>query len=261
MSSDLSALDQRRNELIAMDYIRSNPALARYVVMACQEVSAAGLVMFIMDEATGLTVDEDCKHLATMIVSSAGVIEELARHTMRTGRTKFSVTDVLDQYLALYNNRMQNYGPEFEAVSDTVIDALASIPLVFMHGDMKLENFVLDTANKVHKIIDWEQAEINGWPLIDLLYLISYNMYTVDNINFIQSFRLFYSNKIQDSYTNLISDYCKKIGINALQYKLLLAVYFIHHHTCRVLVENMTAEETEEYQGCLRYVNQTLRGE
>ena len=50
------------------------------------------------------------------------------------------------------------------------------LPLVFMHGDFKLENVIFDEDDgRLRGVIDWELAQHPGPPLLDLLYLLFYD--------------------------------------------------------------------------------------
>jgi hypothetical protein len=251
--TDRLALIQRRNEKMALEYVKSIQPLSKYTVDFYIETEISGLAAYIMDDAKGITVDTSCADLYNMTLNASRVIEDLAQYTLRTGSAR-DVYSRLSAYIHEFNKKMSTYGPVLASPSDRFMRELQQQPIVFMHGDMKLENFVLDNTNKVNKIIDWEQSDTDGWLLLDLFYLICYDMHIVDDMDFISAFNKLYDDSISLTYKDIIKSYTEKFCINHHQYRILLALFFIHHYAYRVIVERMSGDTMRQYHKALDVV-------
>lgn len=262
LATDKWALEQRENEKAAIFYIKEFSALAKYAVGFYVSTTVSGFMAYIMDEAEGLTVDAACSNLCDMTASAAKVVETIALSTLRGARSRDELIEKLSSYIARFNGKMAAYESlPISMPGLDMLDDIRKIPVVFMHGDMKLENFVLDKNNQVHKIIDWEQADINGWPLLDLLYLVSYNMHIIDGMNFMGAFKKLCVNDVPVFYSDMILSYNKKLNITNSQYRFLLAIFFVHHYACRVIIDSMTDDERICYQAVLKTVKDILNGD
>ena len=262
IATDKLALEQRENEKSAISYIKQISTLAKYTVEFYVSTPVSGFMAYIMDEAEGWTVDDTCPNFCDMTTNAARVVETLALSTLRSARSRDELIEKLSSYIARFNDKMAAYESLPISMPDlNILEDIREISVVFMHGDMKLENFVLDKNNQVSKIIDWEQADVNGWPLIDLLYLVSYNLHIIDGIDFIGAFKKLCVNDVPVFYSDIIFSYNKKLNITNSQYRFLLAIFFVHHYACRVIVDSMTDDERICYQAVLKIVKDILNGD
>src|SRR5205085_2711913 len=66
----------------------------------------------------------------------------------------------------------------FDDLQSAVVGGLAGmeLPVVWLHGDFKVENLVVDArTSRLSGVIDWEHSEPEGLPFLDLWYLLFYN--------------------------------------------------------------------------------------
>jgi len=111
-----------------------------------------------------------------------------------------------------------------------------SLDMVFMHGDFKMENMILDCNSlEINGVIDWELADKEGLPLLDLLYLITYNKIVVTGIDQFAVIRQFLlEDKFTDEEQHLLNQYREQLDIDGALYEALLAMFIIHHLCVRL---------------------------
>jgi len=114
-----------------------------------------------------------------------------------------------------------------------------SLDMVFMHGDFKMENMILDRDSlEINGVIDWELADREGLPLLDLLYLITYNKIVVTGMN---EFAVIRQILLEDGFTDeeqqLLNQYREQLDIDGPLYEVLLAMFIIHHLGIRLTLD------------------------
>jgi aminoglycoside phosphotransferase (APT) family kinase protein len=119
--------------------------------------------------------------------------------------------------------------------------------LVWMHGDYKIENLIFDPDSlQVTGIIDWDLSQAKGYPLLDLLYLITYNRVITEHreieeviLNCIvpQRFSEF-EREISDSYV-------RELGLDADAMEVLIMLFCIHHIAYRREISGCDAKTVE----------------
>lgn len=105
-----------------------------------------------------------------------------------------------------------------------------TMPLVWMHGDYKIENIGIDQASRqVVSIIDWELAAPEGLPLIDLKYLLVYNRM----IRGREAFDAVYGDVAEGSAwraleAQLLDRYVKLLGLDTELRQILRVLFIVH---------------------------------
>jgi aminoglycoside phosphotransferase (APT) family kinase protein len=111
--------------------------------------------------------------------------------------------------------------------------------MVVQHGDLKLENVLIDPKTSlINGIIDWDFSEIEGLPLLDLLHLLASRR------------RVLEKRKLEDIITdvvipinfsvwekNIIYRYLDAIGMEKSLLSSFVILYWIHHVVKRIRFE------------------------
>ena len=63
--------------------------------------------------------------------------------------------------------------PDFLAATTRLLDRLPTLPLVVNHGDAGPENMLVDSRGEL-AMVDWEDGEVDGLPLLDLVFFLTY---------------------------------------------------------------------------------------
>ena len=211
-----------------------------------------------MTELSGVTVDIDNNNLMVMTERAVAVLNVFTKLTILVDRNEF-LSDLLQSYIAILKKRLPDYLSDILLIEGYIKKSnIQSIPSVFMHGDMKLENFVLDKTNHITGLIDFELSEIEGFPLLDLLYLITYNLQTRKGYDFSHAFWALFNSKTQLYEQNLVNNYCNQYMLSSNQKKLLLVVFFMHHYSQRSKINVHFENEMLEIESSLKCVKKII---
>jgi Phosphotransferase enzyme family len=222
------SISQRVNERKIIDYLKSYDELKGYLPDNYKESDYLGYKLFSMYECQGVTVDVASRHTDLMTENTFKVLIKLALITQNT----YLLTPVIAPWVEKLKMRAPDRVNEINIIDDYIFNYKFE-KSVCMHGDAKLENFVLSTNFNVVGIIDWEQGLLKGLPLIDLYYLIVYNYQTKHSCDFSDAFRVLAEGLISGSENTMLSAYCNDLFLTKSDRDFLLVVFFVHHYTCR----------------------------
>ena len=105
--------------------------------------------------------------------------------------------------------------------------------LVRTHGDFKRTNLLVNETGKVIGLIDWDLSRTMGFPFIDLLWYLSYEIHLKRRIPFYQAIvRVAFED---DLFLNeRVQSYWQELGIGPPErqkiYAAILLLYQIHEH-------------------------------
>ena len=219
---------QRLNEKNAIEYLGSLDELASFLPANYFEYKYLGYVVFTMQECQGVTVDEASSGLKKMSENICDILIELSRLTCK----REAINDAISGWLKILKARSPDEQDNI-AILEKHVNSYDFNMSVFMHGDAKIENFVLSKAHDVVGIIDWEHATKQGFPLIDLYYLIIYNYQIKFHCDFSEAFYALSHQELAEYEIEMINSYCTKLKISDVERKRLIVVFFIHHYSCR----------------------------
>lgn len=247
------ATRQRRAEAEIIKKLRDNKKFAKYIQGVVTEYKFGDFPCFVMKNYSGVTVDENNKDLEKMTESAFNVIVELADSTLSLEKNEVHLIERVNDYiqnlafrLPLYSDRVLKLGGRVSSLLNRL-----SLRSVCFHGDMKLENFMLDTDLAVSGIIDWELAEEVGFPLLDLYYLIIYNYQIKFDADFADGFKLLCQDGIESNDKKRIEKYADYFDLDILLIETLKLVFFLHHYSTRYFIDPLSAIGVGNFSSCL----------
>ncbi len=206
---------------------------------------------FVISEIEGITIDREFPQLESITRRAVSSLIEFHAGTARdcmVGDDEFSTL-----FSVQFDRVIQKLGvdsePRIKRIEAILRDRMRNrrMKTVWMHGDFKIENILFDPSNyEVRGIIDWDLSRKVGLPLLDLLYLLTYNRVirekrTVENI-FLENILPL---KLLDFETDLLNKYTQALDIPREQMLPLLVMYWIHHVAYRMYF-NPSSEGEEQ---------------
>jgi len=258
---DQATLSRRENEKRIVDELGSLELAASVELPRIYRGALGRLTYFSMQEIPGVTVDVDNPHMESMVENAYRVLKEITIFPgAETPVSEDIKIAIIDDYLDGLLERYPRLKPEIERLIP-VREHIAELPLVtFFHGDLKLENFLVDpVSHGINGIIDFEQSEMPGPALLDLLYLINYNLQTVEGNTLAQAYARLVEGKAGRNYQQLIDDYCKTFDIDDRQRRLCLIVFIIHHFAKRIYINVQNGDSREQFSSCISRAESQLR--
>ncbi len=227
---------QRLNELRAIRKLSQDPEISRYMSSEIYHTQLIGFNCFIMRRCLGMTVDVNMPKLPEMTENAYQILMKISRKYRATEHDDASLLKIVAQYMNAIKQLLPNQLDLLKRIENGLLthfprDSLC--PCLF-HGDLKLENFVLDKNLSVVGVIDWELYEEQAFPLLDLLYLLNYNIQVRNSVSFIEAFSLLTKGQIASYETAMLSNYLKTFSVETQSLNFFYALFFVHHFGYRI---------------------------
>lgn len=170
---------RRRTELAALDSLKAaRLPIARLLPRVAREADHGRHPVFEYENFAGTTIDLPTRHFEACLERAFRALCEFNRSSLESRPLRPEELQALvTRPLTLAAERYPEAGAAAHRLRIALENFLsgANCPLVWQHGDYKLENLVFDNADRrVLGIIDWELASPCGLALVDLLYLVAY---------------------------------------------------------------------------------------
>ena len=256
------AIIQRDNERNIISILNQNPKLSGYLRGDVIKSKFLSFDSFIMTKTQGLIIDEKTPDMENMTKNAYTALLEITMNTLQTQDNNNGLTEKLNVYLNEMENRANKFKPQIDLLRKYTSKFLANnlLPTVCLHGDLKLENFVLDNKFKVSGIIDWELSELDSFPLLDLLYLIAYNKQVSEDIEFSLAYKAIWNDDYRMNENSLIDDYREKLAISDEKFVFLKIVFFIQHYGVRYTVNPECSNSLQPIANCFEHILSYLEG-
>jgi len=245
-------IDWRRREIPIVSELRArSPFLSARLPQTYLESSYKKETFFILSEIPGITIDRKVPHLHAL---TRHATDFLIRFNLETQIETVITPDIYDRMFGdLFRQVRQNY-PETREIVGRIDEKTRvrltgqSLPVVWLHGDYKLENLMFNSSSlEIEGIIDWEHSRKDGLPWLDLLYLITYNRIMTETKEFFSVYRgTVMEMKFDEFEQSLVSSYRKAIPVTPDIMPLLVYLFFIHHIGCRYRY-NMRMEQDRNH--------------
>lgn len=251
------AIERRVREFkLLRDLAAQLPAdLAGRVPRAHDHDEVAGAHRFVIEEFPGFTLEAPVPALAPATRNAADFMARLHRATARPERLTAARVRALTG--PLFETAHARYPPLRSAIERLRAGVQAGLeghvlPLVRMHGDFKIENVVVDRRGNLVGVIDWELAETDGLPLLDIGFLLVYNVYIRRGEEFVAGVRsLCPPMAVPPEERALWDDYIRALEIPPAAVPALVGALFIHHIARRMYYDSRAAHQMEPLAGLI----------
>lgn len=172
-------VSRRRIELAALARLRTAALpVAGLLPRVAREVAWGRQAVFEYEAIPGTTLDLPDSYFDQSLQRAFTVLCDFNRSSLRQRvLTPLELDALVAQPVATAALRYPRAAQAAARLGEELRRALEATPapLVWQHGDYKLENLVFDNQRReVRAIIDWELSAPIGLGLVDLLYLLAY---------------------------------------------------------------------------------------
>lgn len=109
------------------------------------------------------------------------------------------------------------------------------VPLVYLHGDFKLENLLIDIeAGQVNGIIDWDLSSSSSFPLLDLFHLLAYEKWMLHSTTLESTIVSWLNGSWVQKDSSILNEHIKEIGLDRELLRPLIMIYLLHHLSERI---------------------------
>lgn len=231
---------RRRHESEALMRIAALPgSISSLVPRFYYEERIGSTHVFVLQEFPGVTLDTPGAGLHLATEDAARFLMRLHSATRKTLLVNFVLYEKL--FGAVRETMLRRY-PVLAAVLARLETSLrerllgSELPVVFMHGDFKIENVVVDEDSfRLLGIIDWELAETEGLPLLDLWYLFLYNRQIERGVDFLTAAQdLLPPQRLTDKENALYAEYVRELNFAPRLVPAFVASLILHHAARRM---------------------------
>lgn len=228
------ALGRRFHEAEILRRARTLPPhLRRFFPRFLAAGKHKGQEWLALEQMPGLFADVAVADLDQLTERAARVLTELHLATRREVQIDRTVYDSLvGGLLASARDRHPSCAELLAQIDLRLRAALLSrtMPLVWMHGDFKIENVGIDRdSRQVVAIIDWELAVPEGLPLVDLKYLLVYNRMIRGRVPFDEVYRTVAGSGAWSPFeSRLLGQYVERLGLDDELRQALRVLFVIH---------------------------------
>jgi aminoglycoside phosphotransferase (APT) family kinase protein/SAM-dependent methyltransferase len=237
-----ATVERRRREARMTQRLRAaGLAISALVPAQHPEGMLAGRPVFVLDEIPGISFDTNVGSLDSLTRRASEVLLRFHQDTTSAGL----IDDVA--FRALVAEPLRRSASQVGAhdataqIARTLRERLMGrrLPTVWTHGDYKIENVLFDpSTHDVRGIIDWDLSESPGLPLLDLLYLLSYNRHIRErrplDLIFVDTILPGRHGRLEQE---LVDGYVRALGVPDDLIDSLSVMFWIHHLAYRIHVD------------------------
>ncbi len=232
--------ERRRREGELLSRLAALPAgIASRIPRFYYEEEAGGAHVFVLQEFPGVTLDAPGAGLRVATRDAADFLVRLhsaTRQAVRLTPERFQV--MFGAALEMARRRYPALVTTLDLLEATLLKSLANadFPVVWMHGDFKIENIVVDERScRLLGVIDWEISEPEGLPLLDLWYLFLYNRQIERGADFLTVVQdVFPPRQFTGEEAALCAGYMRALDIPSRLVPALAGALILHHAARRM---------------------------
>lgn len=234
------AIGRREREFAMLERLAALPAdLSGRIPRIHFRTDVAGTPAFLMEELPGITLDAPAPQLEAATREAAAFVTRL--HVATRRMREFGPDDferLVEPWIATAESRYPPLADALGRLRPALRSALASqsLPVVWMHGDYKVENVIIEPADaRLVGVIDWEHTQPEGLPFIDLWYLLLYNREIQSGTHFFPAVEAFTApGRMPPDFRLASEKYGKALDVGAKAWRGLAGAFIAHHIGSRV---------------------------
>jgi aminoglycoside phosphotransferase (APT) family kinase protein/SAM-dependent methyltransferase len=234
---------RRHEHAILRRLASSGTAMSSLVPTALGESSLHGQPYFALTEMTGVSIDAAPSNLQELTERASETLSRFHASTIRDARLEGDLrATLLTEPLSLMRDQLgDTAAPAVNQISDALCRqfAVTRTRTVWTHGDFKIENVLFEQGTStVTGIIDWDLSQEQGWPLLDLLYLIAYNRVLREGRAFedvVQNTLVPW--RLTSEEHRLITAYQETVGLAAENPAVAVALFWVQHLGTRFQID------------------------
>ncbi len=227
------SLHRRREAEILRALAERRLSGAEYIPHFLGEFEVDGVACFIMRAIPGVSIDRPGSGLDVLTAQAVDFI------SVFHAETRALVTVDEPAYSRMFGDlfrqaeaRYAPLAPELSQLEQLVRAGVAGrdLPMVWKHGDFKIENMIFGEARmKLRGVIDWEHSVKTGLPLLDILYLLTYNRALSEGGDLLPGMRRLVVQGPSAFERRMLATYASRVPLDPSYERVLEAMFFIHH--------------------------------
>jgi hypothetical protein len=242
---------RRRRESELLSRLAALPAeIADRIPRFFYEEEAGAARVFVQQEFPGVTLDMPG---AGLRVATREATDFLLRLHVATRQPKsLTAVSVQEMFGGAFETARSRYPAlvaELKRLEGALSGSLAGadLPVVWTHGDFKIENIVTDEcSHRLLGVIDWEHSEPEGLPLLDLWYLLLYNKQIERGVDFLSVVQdILPPRQLNGEDAAMCAEYMRTLDIPLRLVPALAGALILHHITQRVGYDSNDTEVME----------------
>lgn len=197
--------------------------------------------LYIENALSGIAVDLPIPALDGVIRQAAGLLRQFQQESFETRRLEGALFDELvrtPMEILKRSFSFEGFSERMEAIEAAVREGLygEETPLVWRHGDYKLENLLVHPRSfEIRGVIDWDLSSERGLPLLDLFHLLVHR----DRVQkgrptheaILEKVLCF---NLDPFETERVSEYLEALRIPPSQVPALAILYWVDHIVYRI---------------------------
>ena len=197
------------------------------------EYPVDGAACFVMRTIPGISIDRPGPGLEALTGQAVGFI--CVFHAETLNRVKIDEQAYARLFGDLFRKATARYAPlapELAQLERLVRAGIigTELPIVWMHGDFKIENMIFsETEKELRGVIDWEHSVECGLPMLDILYLLTYNRALCAAGDLLPAIRSLIVRGPSEFERRMLARYAGHVPVEASLEKILQAMFFVHH--------------------------------
>ncbi len=234
LTDDSQAIARREVEAATLSELALRlPALRGKLPQVVSKGSLGAFRYFVLTELPGMTIDRNCPGTQTATRHAVKFLSDFHVATMeRSSSSELLHAVQIDALFQHAIDRYPTFAAAFQCLRELTKTRTAGVAwqTVWQHGDYKLENVILNPRTlAVVGVIDWELSSKQGFPFLDLLYLIAYNRSIRQSMRISEVYRTaILSWNFNPEENRLLNEYQKYVGISAADPLLWATLYLVH---------------------------------
>ena len=234
LTSTAEATLRRRREAGILQALKNRAlGVAAYFPEFVGEFAVDGARCFVLREFPGVTFDRPAPALGRLARCAVDFIVRL--HAETASPRRIDEAGYRQYFGALFGKarvRHPAVAAELESLEAAVRQAVTGceLPLVWLHGDYKIENMIFDDRGReLVGVIDWEHSEAQGLPLLDLLYLLVYGRTFAAGAALLAALDDLVLHGPRQEEAPLLQRYTRALSLGSALEPALRAMFLVHH--------------------------------